>query len=73
MYTHTCKAYFLPPLSLTDFDASHNQITYVPSGLFQMPELVNLHLSYNLLNSLPGDLDDPSAQSNGGTYVYTCM
>jgi leucine-rich repeat kinase 1 len=52
--------------SLTDFDASHNQITYVPSGLFQMPQLTNVQLSYNLLNHLPGDPDDPSAQTSTG-------
>ena len=61
-----------PPLlsySLTEFDASHNQITYVPSGLFQMPELSTIQLSYNLLNHLPGDPEDPSAQTSTGVCI----
>lgn len=40
--------------SLTDLDASKNQIAYAPSGLFSLPELTTLNLSYNLLQRLPG-------------------
>ena len=64
-----------PPLSLTpsppslyrlmELDASHNHLRHVPSGLFKMPELANLRLSYNLLCHLPGD---PSAQTTSGEW-----
>ncbi len=47
--------------SLTDLDASHNSLTCIPSSLFQLPELSNLMLSYNLLTHLPGDPEDISA------------
>ena len=68
--THTHHNFFSISYSLTDFDASHNQITYVPSGLFQMTELTNVQLSYNLLNYLPGDPEDSSAQTSTGIYVH---
>ena len=61
-YTHT----HTHTHSLQDFDAGHNAITYVPSGLFKMPELTNLTLAYNLLAHLPGHPEDPSAQSTSG-------
>ena len=51
---------------LMDLDASHNQLSYIPSGLFKMPELANLSLSYNLLGHLPGDPEDASAQTTSG-------
>lgn len=47
-------------------DASHNQLTYIPSGLFLLPNLATLQLSYNLLNHLPGDPDDVTAQDTSG-------
>lgn len=31
-----------------------------------MPELANVNLSYNLLNYLPGDPEDASAQNSSG-------
>ena len=58
----------LPPHRLMDFDGSHNQLSYVPSGLFKMPELANLSLSYNLLGHLPGDPEDASAQTTSGEW-----
>ena len=50
MYTciiHSCH-------SLVDFNAAKNQIAYVPSGLFGLPEISSINLSYNLLQRLPG-------------------
>ena len=41
--------------SLTELDASKNQIAYIPSGLFLLSELAGLNLSYNLLRRLPGE------------------
>jgi len=51
-----------------DLDASHNQLIRVPSGLFLLPELSNLHLSYNLLTHLPGDplVASGTAESDSG-------
>ena len=62
---HTSFPPSLPP-SLTELDASHNQITYLPSSIFKLPELTHLVLSYNLLHHLPGDPEDASAQSTSG-------
>ena len=69
-HTHTHTHSHTRAHSLSEFDASHNQLTKVPSQLFKMPELTSLHLSYNLLTHLPGDPDDPSAQSETGGCVY---
>lgn len=52
--------------SLLEIDVSHNKLTFVPSSLFKMPELVVLNLSFNLLRTLPGDPEDPSASIPGG-------
>ena len=49
-----------------EVDVSHNKLTFVPSGLFKMPELLVLNLSFNLLRTLPGDPEDPSAAIPGG-------
>ena len=62
----------LPNFRLTELDASHNQLSYVPSGMFSLPELISLCLSYNALVTLPGDPEDPSAQSNG-MYDVLCF
>ena len=64
-HTHTHAHSYSHTHSLTEFDASHNQLTYIPSSLFKMPELTNLQLAYNLLTHLPGDSEDPSAQDDG--------
>lgn len=49
-----------------EVDVSHNKLTFVPSGLFKLPELLVLNLSFNLLRTLPGDPEDPSAAIPGG-------
>eukprot|EP00731_Ephydatia_muelleri_P016582 Em0009g1006a len=54
---------------LSELDASHNQLSCVPSGIFSLPELTSLCLSYNILATLPGDPEDPSAQSNDGHII----
>ena len=51
---------------LAELDVSHNSLTVVPSAVFQLPELANLQLSYNLLTHLPGDPEDPSAETHTG-------
>lgn len=53
------------PLSLTELDACRNQISYAPGGLFLLPNLTSLNLSYNLLQRLPGTVDIPLC-----TYYY---
>ena len=58
-----------PPPRLTELDASHNQLSYIPSGLFKVSELSTLSLSYNLLGHLPGDPEDASAQTTSGKLV----
>lgn len=47
-------------------DISHNKLTFLPSSLFKLPELVVLNVSFNLLRTLPGDPEDVSAASSGG-------
>lgn len=49
-----------------EVDISHNKLTFIPSSLFKMPELIVLNMSFNLLRTLPGDPDDPSAATPGG-------
>jgi len=49
-----------------EMDVSHNKLSFVPSSLFKMPELLVLNLSFNLLRTLPGDPEDPSAATPGG-------
>ena len=53
--------------SLADLDASHNTLQHIPYKLFHLPQLVNLSLSYNLLERLPGDLD---YNTNGNINLY---
>ena len=52
--THTCcpSSFFY---RLSKLDASHNALQHIPSGVFRLPELTNLSLSYNQLQTLPGD------------------
>lgn len=64
VFSHVCMYVCL--CSLIELDVSHNQLTYVPSGLFLLPELSSLLLSYNLLTHLPGDPDDATAQASSG-------
>lgn len=66
--------------SLMEVDISHNKLSFVPSSLFKMPELLVLNLSFNLLRTLPGDPEDPSAATPGGMVemvilfiLATCM
>ena len=54
-----------------EIDISHNKLTFLPSGLFKLPELVVLNVSFNLLRTLPGDPEDVSATSSGGM-VWRC-
>ena len=49
-----------------EVDISHNKLTFVPSSLFKMPELLVLNVSFNLLRTLPADPEDPSAAIPGG-------
>jgi len=53
-------------LRLMEMDISHNKLTFLPSSLFKLPELVVLNVSFNLLRTLPGDPEDVSAASSGG-------
>ena len=56
--------------SLADLDASHNTLQHIPYKLFHLPQLVNLSLSYNLLERLPGDLD---YNTNGNINLFVYM
>lgn len=63
LFYHSCV---LHASSLMELDVSYNKLSFVPSSLFKMPELVVLNLSFNLLRTLPGDHEDPSAATPGG-------
>jgi len=61
-------------------DISHNKLTFLPSNLLKLSELMVLNVSFNLLRTLPGDPEDVSATSSEGMVwgrvdrpVYMCF
>ena len=66
LFLFTIRVHVKSIYSLMEVDVSHNKLTFVPSGLFKMPEIVVLNLSFNLLRTLPGDPEDQSATTPGG-------